>query len=58
MSNCQLCDRIVDERNAQEQMGYTICHSCDGKYTDEEIYILKNGWDEKILKKHGWDKTY
>ncbi len=37
MSNCQLCDRIVDERNAQEQMGYTICHSCDGLYSDEEL---------------------
>ena len=58
MDTCQLCGKHEDERNTQQQMGYTICLGCDGLYSDEEVYILKNGWDEKILKKHGWKKTY
>mgnify|MGYP003135138022 CR=1 FL=1 len=37
MSNCQLCDKLIDERNEQEQMGYTICYLCDGLYSDEEL---------------------
>jgi len=37
MSNCQLCGKREDERNTQEQMGYTICLSCDGLYSDEEL---------------------
>jgi len=37
MSNCQLCDRLIDERNAQTQGGYTLCVGCDGLYSDEEL---------------------
>jgi len=37
MDTCQLCGKHEDERNIQEQMGYTICNSCDGLYSDEEI---------------------
>lgn len=37
MSNCELCDKLIDERNEQEQMVYTICCFCDGLYSDEEL---------------------
>ena len=37
MSNCQLCGKREDERNTQEQMDYTICLSCAGLYSDEEL---------------------
>ena len=36
-SKCVLCGKFEDENNAQEQMGYELCNSCDGKYTDEEL---------------------
>ena len=34
---CQLCNKLEDERAIQEQCGYSLCLSCDGKYTDEEL---------------------
>ena len=34
---CQLCNKLEDERAIQEQCGYFLCLSCDGKYTDEEL---------------------
>jgi hypothetical protein len=34
MDTCQLCGKHEDERNTQEQMGYTICLGCDGLYSD------------------------
>jgi hypothetical protein len=37
MNTCQLCGKHEDERNTQEQMGYTICLRCDGLYSDEEL---------------------
>ena len=37
MDTCQLCGKHEDERNTQQQMGYTICLGCDGLYSDEEI---------------------
>ncbi len=37
MDTCELCGKREDERNIQEQMGHTICNSCDGLYSDEEI---------------------
>ena len=36
---CQLCGKQEDERATQEQCGYSLCLSCDGKYTDEEILV-------------------
>ena len=42
MDKCQLCNKLEDERNTQEQCGLSICLSCDGKYTDEEIFQLIN----------------
>ena len=35
--NCELCGRKEDERAMQEQCGLSLCLSCDGKYTDEEL---------------------
>ena len=40
MDTCQLCGKREDERNIQEQMGYTICNSCNGLYSDEEIKLM------------------
>jgi hypothetical protein len=40
MDTCQLCGKHEDERNTQEQMGYTICLGCDGLYSDEEIKLM------------------
>ena len=37
MDTCELCGKHEDERNTQQQMGYTICLGCDGLYSDEEI---------------------
>ena len=37
MDTCQLCGKHEDERNTQQQMGYTICLGCDGLYSDEEL---------------------
>ena len=34
---CDLCNRYEDERNIQEQGGYTLCSLCDCLYTDEEL---------------------
>ncbi len=42
MDKCQLCNKREDERNMQEQCGFSICLSCDGKYTDKEIFSLIN----------------
>lgn len=42
MSKCQLCSKEVDEREIQEQIGFSLCLSCDCKYTDQElIEIIK-----------------
>ena len=35
--NCELCGKKEDERAMQEQCGLSLCLSCDGKYTDEEL---------------------
>ena len=43
MDTCQLCGKREDERNIQEQMGYTICNSCDGLYSDEELEEFVGG---------------
>jgi len=40
MSKCQLCDKQEDERNIQEQAGYSVCLSCDCKYTDNELNAI------------------
>ena len=40
MDICELCGKHEDERNIQEQMGYTICLGCDGLHSDEEIQEL------------------
>ena len=36
-NQCNLCGKIVDERAMQEQCGLSLCISCDGKYSDEEL---------------------
>ena len=42
MSKCELCSKQVDEREIQDQMGFSLCLSCDCKYTDQElIEIMK-----------------
>ena len=42
MSKCQLCSKQVDEREIQKQIGFSLCLSCDCKYTDQElIEIMK-----------------
>ncbi len=42
MSKCQLCSKEVDEREIQEQIGFSLCLSCDCKYNDQElIEIIK-----------------
>jgi hypothetical protein len=43
MDTCQLCGKHEDERNIQEQMGYTICLGCDGLYSDEELEEFVGG---------------
>ena len=43
MDTCQLCGKHEDERNTQEQMGYTICLRCDGLYSDEELEEFVGG---------------
>ena len=40
MDTCELCGKREDERNTQQQMGYTICLGCDGLHSDEEIQEL------------------
>jgi hypothetical protein len=40
MDTCQLCGKHEDERNTQEQMGYTICLGCDG-FTLMKSYKIK-----------------
>lgn len=40
MSNCKLCNKQVDERETQEQAGFSLCLSCDSKYSDEELIQL------------------
>jgi hypothetical protein len=54
MDTCQLCGKHEDERNIQEQMGYTICLGCDGLYSDEELMninkLVCNGYsDEEFI---------
>ena len=34
---CELCGRREDAYSIQEQCGFNLCLSCDGKYTDEEL---------------------
>ena len=40
MDKCQVCGKLEDERNTQEQCGVTLCVGCDGLYTDEELCCL------------------
>lgn len=35
--NCELCGKKEDERAMQEQCGLSLCLSCDGKHTDQEL---------------------
>ena len=37
MDKCNLCDKEVDERNTQEQAGFSLCFTCSDKYSDEEL---------------------
>ncbi len=37
MDTCELCGKHEDERNTQQQGGYTLCVGCDGLYSDEEL---------------------
>jgi len=37
MSNCDLCNQEVDERQLTDQCDHYLCLSCDGKYSDEEL---------------------
>ena len=37
MSNCQLCNKEVDERSTQNQVGYELCLGCVDYYLDEEL---------------------
>ena len=59
MDTCQLCGKHEDERNTQQQMGYTICNSCDGLFSDEEIkFQMSAVWEvEKWIseKPIHWD---
>ena len=32
MNKCQVCGKLEDERNTQEQCGVTLCVGCDGLY--------------------------
>ena len=43
-NQCNLCGKIVDERAIQEQCGFSLCISCDGKYSDEELSEKKVEW--------------
>ena len=43
-NQCNLCGKIVDERAMQEQCGLSLCISCDGKYSDEELSEKKVEW--------------
>ena len=73
MDTCELCGKREDERNIQEQMGYTICNSCDGLYSDEELQDKIDSennysnprpihWDDYSshldIPKHWFDSSY
>jgi len=40
MSNCDLCNQEVDERQLTDQCDHYLCLSCDGKYSDEELFAI------------------
>ena len=40
MNNCALCNKQVNERETQEQAGFSLCLPCDSKYSDEELIEL------------------
>tara|TARA_R110000851_G_scaffold14605_1_gene49286 strand:+ start:701 stop:844 length:144 start_codon:yes stop_codon:yes gene_type:complete len=46
MSNCDLCDKQVDERSMQEQQGYWLCLACSGSYSDAELAEKMKGNDD------------
>ena len=48
MLNCKLCNKKIDERNAQEQCGFTLCHSCVDTNTDYELRELL--WSLEVLE--------
>jgi hypothetical protein len=64
MDTCQLCGKHEDERNIQEQMGYTICLGCDGLYSDEELEerMKPIHWDDYSsyldIPKHWFNSSY
>ena len=64
MNTCQLCGKHEDERNTQEQMGYTICSRCDGLYSDEELEdkikpIHWNDYSSHLdIPKHWFNSSY
>ena len=40
MDECNLCGKEVDERNTQDQVGYSLCLTCSDLYSDEELTDL------------------
>mgnify|MGYP001027567392 FL=1 len=40
MSKCELCNKSVNERETQEQVGFSLCLSCDAIYSDKELIEL------------------
>ena len=40
MDKCNLCHKEVDERNTQEQAGYSLCLTCSNQYSDEELISI------------------
>ena len=47
MDNCALCNKQVDERQAQDFSSdffeFSLCLPCDSKYSDEELIELIEG---------------
>jgi hypothetical protein len=47
MDNCAICNKQVDEREIQDFsldfLELSLCLSCDGKYSDEELIELIEG---------------
>jgi len=40
MDKCNLCNKEEDERNTQEQAGYSLCLTCSDQYSDDELILL------------------
>ena len=48
MNNCELCNKLEDERSIQEQAGFNLCLYCDSMYDDEELKLLMGEKNESI----------